>query len=454
MQGISTLEDVRLFLDDHSIRYHKMAVFDVDGIMRGKYVEQKKFLSAIENGFGFCDVVVGWDSNDQLYDNTTASGWHTGYRDAPVALDISTLRRVPFEDATVLLLGGFSGDYAEICPRGTLQRVLELARTMGFGAKAALEYEFFLFNETPESVREKGYRNLRPLTPGMFGYSMLRSSVHSELHREILDAMHTLDCDIEGLHCETGPGVVEAAIGVDEALRAADKAALFKTYLKVLAQRRGIMATFMAKWNASLPGQSGHIHVSLVDERTGENAFHDPLDSHGMSKTMQSFVAGQLKYMPDALAMVCSTINAYRRLVPGMWAPTAAHWGVENRTAALRVIPAGPKGQRSEYRVGPADANPYIALAAAIGTGLLGIEEGLTLSDPVDGNAYDLPSTPENKLPETLKEAADRLSASDALRRIFGDPFVDHFTATRYWEDREFRKHVADWDLARYFEII
>jgi glutamine synthetase len=137
-----------------------------------------------------------------------------------------------------------------------------------------------------------------------------------------------------------------------------------------------------------------------------------------------------------------------------MWAPTAAHWGVENRTAALRVIPAGPKGQRSEYRVGPADANPYIALAAAIGTGLLGIEEGLTLSDPVDGNAYDLPSTPENKLPETLKEAADRLSASAPLRRIFGNAFVDHFTATRYWEDREFRKHVADWDLARYFEII
>jgi len=454
MQGVTSLEDVRTYLEANSIRHHKMGVFDIDGILRGKYVEQKKFLSSIEGGFGFCDVVLGWDSNDTLYDNTKASGWHTGYRDAPVALDVDTLRRIPFEEGTVLMIGGFSGDYEPVCPRGVLRRVLERARSMGFKVKAALEYEFFLFDETPTSVREKGYRNLKPLTPGMFGYSMLRSSVHAELHRDILDTMHGLDCDIEGLHCETGPGVVEAAIGVDEALRAADKAALFKTFMKALAQRRGIMATFMAKWNASLPGQSGHIHVSLEDAKTGQSVFHDPNGPHGMSPAMQSFVAGQVNHMPEALAMVCATINAYRRMVPGMWAPIAAHWGVENRTTALRVIPGGAKSQRSEYRIGPADANPYLALAAAIATGLAGIEEGTVLRDPVVGNAYAAPSTPASELPTTLKEATDRFAASATMRRLFGDPFVEHFAATRYWEDREHRKHVSDWDLARYFEII
>jgi glutamine synthetase len=454
MEGVSTLGDLTLYLDANDIRYHKMAVFDIDGIMRGKYVERKKFLSAVESGFGFCDVVLGWDSNDALYDNTAASGWHTGYRDAPVTIDIDTLRRMPFEDSTVLVIGGFSGTYADVCPRGMLVRTLARAKSMGFDVKSALEYEFFLFDETPESVRAKGYRNLKTLTPGMFGYSMIRSSVHADLHRAIIDTMRDLDCEIEALHTETGPGVIEAAIRVDDALRAADKAALFKTFMKVLAQRRGLMATFMAKWNASLPGQSGHIHVSLTSSSTGDSAFHDPAGRHSMSATMESFVAGQVKYMPEALAMVCSTINAYRRMVPGMWAPTAAHWGVENRTTALRVIPGSPKSQRSEYRIGPADANPYLALSAAIATGLMGIEEGLKLEDPVEGSAYDVVPTHTSALPTTLKEATDRFSGSAAMRKCFGDAFVDHFAATRYWEDREFRKHVADWDLARYFEII
>lgn len=449
-----TLANLETWLDANDIRYTKMAVFDTDGIMRGKYVDRAKFLSCCANGFGFCDVVLGWDSADTLFDNTKASGWHTGYRDAPVTLDLSTLRRIPFEPNTILVLGGFSGDYAGVCARGALERVLAFGKSLGFDAKAALEYEFFLFEETPDSVRAKGYRNLKPLTPGMFGYSMLRSSVHDGLHRDIIDTFRAMDCDIEGLHTETGPGVLEAALGVDQALRAGDKAALFKTFMKVIAQRRGLMATFMAKWSEKFPGQSGHIHVSLQDAKTGEGVMHDPSGRHGMSKTMESFVAGQVKYMPEALAMVCSTINAYRRMVPGMWAPTAAHWGVENRTTALRVIPGSAKSQRSEYRIGPADANPYLGLAAAIGTGLLGIEEGLELGEPVIGSAYDMPPTPASALPLTLKDAADRFSGSAAMRRLLGDAFVDHFAATRYWEDREHRKFVPDWDLARYFEII
>jgi glutamine synthetase len=451
----TTLAELEAFLDEHEIKRHKIGVFDIDGVLRGKYVERRKFLSIVEHGFGFCDVVLGWDVNDVMYDNGVVSGYHTGYRDAPASLDLSTLRFIPFEEATVLVIGNFRGDYEAVCPRSLLQRTVAKARDLGFEPMSSLEYEFFVFDETPESVRAKGYRDLQPFTPGMFGYSVLRNSVHSDIYHELFDTMSAMDCDIEALHTETGPGVLEAAIGVDAAERAADKGALFKTFAKVLAQRRGLMATFMAKWNDQLPGQSGHIHISLGDAHTGKNRFWSADGELEMSDTMRHFVAGQVKYMPEVLPMVCATVNAYRRMVPGMWAPMHANWGVENRTTSVRVIPAGPKGQRSEYRIGPADANPYLALAAALATGLRGIEEQLELPARVDGNAYEAPEGANHvPLPTTLRDATLAFEKSTAAREMFGDTFVDHFAATRHWEDRQSRKHVSDWDLARYFEII
>ncbi|MCA9710182.1 MAG: glutamine synthetase, partial [Myxococcales bacterium] len=411
-------------LDERGIRRHKIGVFDTDGVFRGKYISLDKFRGAVEKGFGFCDVVLGWDSDDKLYDNATVSGWHTGYRDAPVQLDLATTRVLPLEPDTIVIVGGFAGDYAAVCPRGVLRRTVERAAAMGFAAYAALEYEMFLFDETPQSVREKGYRNLRPFTPGMFGYSVLRSTVHHELYHELLDCMEGLDCPIEGLHTETGPGVIEAALRVDEAMRAGDKAAFFKTFAKVLFQRRGLMATFMAKWSNAYPGQSGHIHVSLCDADSGVNLFHDPAGEHELSDTMRHFLAGQVRYLPELLPMVCSTVNAYRRLVPGMWAPTHANWGVENRTTAIRAIPAGPKGTRSEYRVGPADANPYLALAAALGSGLRGVQERLEPPPAAEGSAYDNPGAGAVALPGTLREATAAFRASTAARELFGDGSV------------------------------
>jgi glutamine synthetase len=453
-EGVTSLQELEQWIEREGIRRFKIGIFDVDGVFRGKYVDRVKLLSAVDKGFGFCDVVLGWDAHDALYERVEVSGWHTGYRDAPVRLDLSTLRRIPFEPDTLLLLGRFEGPYAEVCPRTVLSRVVDRARQLGFEVDAAFEYEFFLFDETPHSVREKGYRDLRPFTPGMFGYSALRSSVHAELYHELLDVMEGLDCALEGLHTETGPGVVEAAIRYDRGIAAADKAALFKTFTKVFAQRCNLMATFMAKWSDDYPGQSGHVHLSLAEAATGRNAFHADGEPFGMSETMRHFVAGQVRLMPELLSLVCSTINAYRRLVPGLWAPTAANWGVENRTCAIRVIPGGPSAQRSEYRVAPADANPYLALAAALASGLHGIAERLEPPPAVEGNAYEHHGAAALPLPATLREASDRLRASAVARTMFGDAFVDHFATTRDWEDEQFRKRVSDWDLARYFEII
>jgi len=450
---VKTVADAKKIVDERKLTHVKVGVFDVDGIMRGKYMSRDKFFGALEKGFGFCDVVLGWDSADQLYDNVSYTGWHTGYPDAPVRLLPQTCREVPFEGDMLLFLGEFIEAAESLCPRGVLRRVVARAREMGYEPYAGLEYEYFVFDESPESVREKHYRNLRPMAPGFFGYSVIRNSVHSEHYLETLDLCEKMRFPLEGLHEETGPGVMEAAIAVDDAMNAADKAALFKTFIKIHAQRRGRMATFMAKWSKDWPGQSGHIHLSLKD-KAGKPLFHDPKGPHGMSKLMQHFVAGQQALMPELLCMVAPTVNSFSRLIPGFWAPTEATWGVENRTCALRVIPGSTKSQRVEYRIAAADANPYIALAAALLSGLWGIETKAELGKPIEGNAYEQKLPKKLSLPPTLWDAAQRLKGSTAARAWLGDAFVEHFAASREWEERQFRKAITDWELERYFEII
>jgi glutamine synthetase len=452
-QSVESDVNLRDFLTTHEIEHVKIGVFDGDGVMRGKYLARDKFLTALDRNLGFCDVILGWDSNDQLFDNTAFTGWHTAYPDATVRILSATRREIPFEPKTLLFLGEFAGRAESVCPRGTLRRVLERAARMGYLVYAAAEFEFFLFEETPHSIREKGYRQLKTMTPGAFGYSLLRASVHSDLYQELLDLAQTMRFPIEGLHTETGPGVLEAALSYCEALEAADRAALFKTFAKVLAQRHGLMATFMAKWSNSVPGQSGHLHISLRGN-DGQSIFHDASKPHEMSDAMRWFVGGQQALMPELLSMVACTVNSYSRLVPGYWAPTAATWGIENRTTALRVIRGGPSSQRIEYRIAAADINPYVALAAAIGSGLWGIEHHIEPDAAIEGNAYTLQHPPHRRLPATLYEAAERLAASQAARALFGDAFVEQHAATRQWEEREFRKAITDWELARYFEII
>lgn len=451
---IATIADARQIVEEHCLTHVKVGLFDNDGVMRGKYMSRDKFFSSLDSGFAFCDVVLGWDSKDQLYDNVAYTGWHTGYPDAPVRILPHTCREIPFEDNMLLFLAEFAGEAEAVCPRAALRRVINKAADMGFDAFAALEYEFFLFEETPDSIREKHFSNLKPFTPGWFGYSMIRNSTHAELYHEIMALSEQMDFPLEGIHTETGPGVLEAAITVDAAMNAADKGALFKTFMKVLVQRHGLMATFMAKWSNKYPGQSGHIHVSLRRKDDAGSAFYDAGKEHNMSDLQRRFVAGQQKLMPQLLCMIAPTINSYSRLIPGFWAPTDATWGVENRTTALRVIPGSDKSQRIEYRLGSADANPYLALAAALGSGLYGIEQEWQPEPEIKGNAYDQKHPEYLALPKTLWDSAQALRTSEAARSLFGNTFVDHFAATREWEEREFRKHITDWELERYLEII
>jgi glutamine synthetase len=438
-------EKLRALFEKHNIRRVKLGAVDIDCTLRGKYVSLDKFWSAAESGTAFCDVIFGWDIADLLYDNAKVTGWHTGFPDATARIDPETFRPIPWEPGTAFFLLDFV-NIAAIAPRQVLQRVLEKAA--GYKAFFSAEYEFFFFRETPHSLREKNYRHLTPLSPGAFGYSVLRASEHSALALQLFDQLPEFRIPIEGFHTETGPGVYEAAISVDEALAAADKAALFKTAVKEIAAQHGVIPTFMAKWNPDLPGSSGHLHQSLWDSGKQKNLFAD--SAGGMSMLMQRYIAGLVANLPELAAVFCPTVNSYKRTVPGAWAPINATWGVDNRTTAIRAIPGGAKSTRVELRVTGADINPYLAIAASLAAGLDGIERELPLP-PATVSAY---STEATTLPRSLQDAIARFRQSELARRWLGEEFVAHYAGTREWECRQFEKAVTDWELARYFESI
>jgi glutamine synthetase len=440
--------------EKRGIKRVKIGGFDVDGILRGKYLSLEKFWSVAQSGLGFCDVIFGWDIDDKLLDNTTVTGWHTAYPDTRGQLDLTTLRYMPWEPETATFLVDFISEEGvdhPASPRQILKRIVKKAEAMGFAPKFSSEYEFFIFKETPESLREKGYRNLTPLTPGMFGYSWVRSSSQAPMVHQILDQLSAYDLEIEGFHTETGPGVYEAAIKYDSIVRSADKSALFKVALKEIGAKLGILPTFMAKWNAALPGSSGHVHQSLWDKESKQNLFFDKAGPHGMSKLMRHYLAGQVALMPEICAFIAPTINSYKRMVPGAWAPNTATWGIENRTTALRVIPGSPTATRIEFRLCGADMNPYLSMAAALAAGLYGIENELEPPPASKGNAYESTGSP---LPRTLAEATANLKGSARVKALLGEASVDHYVRTREWEVREFEKAVTTWELERYIEHV
>ncbi len=410
----------------------------------------------MENGLGFCDVIFGWDAGDALYDNTTFTGWHTGYPDCPAILDINTFRKIPWENDVPFFLGELTdekGNFSAVCPRQLLKKIIKEANKQGFAPFFSQEFEWYNFSETPQTANDKQFKNLVPLTPGMFGYSILRSSLKNSYFSDLFEYLKKFDVPLEGIHTETGPGTYEAAITYAGILEAADRAILFKTAVKEIAYRHGIMATFMAKINENLPGCGGHVHQSLWDKAGKKNLFYNEKDKIKMSDLMKSYIAGQLYCLPYILPMFAPTINSYKRLVEGAWAPTTITWATDNRTVALRVLAGSSKSCRLETRVIGSDVNPYLAMAACLASGLYGIKNKLKLKQPATiGNGYR--DYTNGTIPSTLIEATRQMKTSKVAKELFGEKFVEHFTQTREWEWKQHLKAVTDWEYKRYFEII
>ena len=432
----------------------QVVAFDIDGVPRGKLLTRDKALAALEDGFGFCDVVFGWDIADVPYDGSGLVGWDRGYPDARATPDISTLRAVPWEDGRPLLIADFSGGHlADACPRTLLRRVLAQAANQNVSIRAGFEYEWLNLRETADSLSAKQGTPPQPITPGMHGYSLLRPAAEPAYFRALWEDLAAFGTPLEGLHTETGPGVYEAALVNDDGLPAADAAALAKLGIKQIATRHGFTATFMAKWRDDLPGCGGHIHQSLWSSDGATPLSFDGSRPHGMSEAFGHYLAGVLHALPRLTPLWAPNVNSYKRLVPGSWAATAVSWGVDNRTAAVRVVGDTPQSRRLELRLPGADANPYLALAASVAAGLYGIREELPLTlKPVDGNAYA--ATGLEPLPRDLGEATYAMrEAEDFASELLGEGFVRHFLRTREWELRQARAAVTDWERRRYLEL-
>lgn len=426
----------------------KVAVTDMDGILRGKYIHPNKFLSAMENGFGFCNVVFGWDTGDVCYDNVTYTGWDSGFPDAQAKIDINTYREIPWEDNLPFFLADFAN---EICPRVLLKKIKKRVEDLGYHSVCAQEFEWFNFQETPDQLCEKNYTKPKPLSPSVNAYSLLRAARNNDFLQDLFDLLAKFSIPLEGLHTETGPGVLEAAILYSDILEAGDRATLFKQAVKEIAMKHNIMASFMSKWNENLAGCGGHIHQSLWSGNT--NLFYDKNDPLCMSDMMKSYLAGQLYCLPHVLPMYAPNINSYKRLVEGAWAPTTLTWGHDNRTTAIRILSGGEKSTRIEFRVAGSDVNPYLAIAASVASGIYGIENKLKLNTPMTvGNGYR--NKTNGALPRTLFEATQAMENSEIAKSLFGETFVNHFTQTRHWEWNQSLKPVTDWEIKRYFEII
>lgn len=443
-------------LTERSATKVKLAATDIDGVLRGKVMSFDKFKSVMEKGFGFCDVIFGWDAGDVAYDNATVTGWHTGYPDTTAMIDASTFRYVPWENDLPFFLADFGDDKGNglpVCPRGLLKRIDKQAKDAGYIASFSQEFEWFNFIDNVNELYENKFRDLKPMTQGMFGYSILRASQNSDFFHDLFDLLTKFNVPIEGIHTETGPGVYEAAILYANLPEAADRAVLFKSGVKEISHRHGFLPTFMAKFNENLPGCSGHVHQSLWSADGSQNLFYDSNTESKMSELMESYIAGQLHCMPHILPMYAPTINSYKRLVEGAWAPTTVTWAIDNRTTALRALPGGETSTRLETRVVGSDSNPYLAMAGCLASGLYGIKNNMKLTVPATkGSGYQ--DTGNGVLPKNLWEATQSMKNSDIAKELFGEAFVSHFTGTREWEWRQFAKVVTDWELKRYFEII
>lgn len=434
----------------------KFAVADIDGILRGKYIHKDKFFNAVDNGLGFCDVIFGWDCADKCYENSEITGWHTGYPDAKATVAMETFRQIPWEENTPFFLGDFSNDpkYADsACSRSLLKRIASQSEELGFKPIFSQEFEWFNFRGTPNEIAESDYSELHPITPGMFGYSILRTSLNQSYFNDLFELLQLFNVPLEGMHTETGPGVMEATVIYDEILAAADKAILFKSAVKEIAYKHNFVATFMAKWHEKLPGCGGHIHQSLWDLDKKQNLFYSSDSADGMSTTMQHYVAGLLKCLPEILPMFAPNPNSYKRLSGGDWAPRTLTWGIDNRTCAVRAIPGSEKSTRIELRVPGSDTNAYLALGASLAAGLYGIKNKLPLDTaPTKENGYL--ETSNGVLPDSLEKATKKMANSEIANQLFGENFVKHFTKTREWECQQFERNNLHEELKRYLEII
>ena len=450
------INGVTATIEKHNIRVVKIGGGDMDGVYRGKRVSAEQFLSGARgDGFPQCDVLFGWDIQDEVIGSLPFSNWETGFSDIIMRPDLSTFAATPWEERCASVICDFfteHGDSLLLSPRAVLQRVVQRAADGGYVSKMAAELEVRFFREDQESLRAKDYANLRPLNPGLNCYSIHHASIDEPVIGRVCEMLNSYGIEVEAYNREHGAGMYEINIRYTDALRAADQTMLYKSAMKEIAGQMGVTPTFMAKYAHDLDGCGGHLHQSLWASGSDTNVFWDAEGPQHVSSTMGNYIAGVLATLPEFMLMYAPNVNSYKRYVPRTWAPTNVTWGIDNRTAALRAIVSGPEAIRIENRAPGADLNPYLAFAASLAGGLQGIEKKLDPPPAVRGSAYNAGDAAP--LPSSLPAALEAFRSSELARRFFGEEFCDQYIAFREWEVEKHRRAVTDWERRRYFEMV
>jgi glutamine synthetase len=427
-----------------------VCMVDMQGRLIGKRVTGHFFLEQALEEVHACDYLLAADLEMEPVPGYQAASWDLGYGDFAIRPDLTTLRRIPWLEATALVLGDVvdhHGHELPHAPRAILRRQLARAAALGFAVDAASELEFYVFDEPFDTARAKRYRELKTAGWYIEDYHIFQTSKEEGLMRSIRNHMDAAGIPVEFSKGEWGPGQAELNLRYAEALEMADRHAIYKNGVKEIAYLQGRAVTFMAKWDLALAGSSCHIHMSLRDAKTGAPAFADA--AAAPTAVFERFLAGQLALARDLTFFLAPYINSYKRFQAGSFAPTKAIWSRDNRTAGFRVLGAGP-ALRVECRIPGADANPYLAFAALLAAGLHGLEQQLDPGPAYEGNAYIGADIPE--VPKTLREALDCLDSSAPLRAALTDQVVEHYLHCGRWEQLEYDRRITDHELIRGFE--
>ncbi|WP_329555841.1 glutamine synthetase family protein [Streptomyces sp. NBC_00696] len=444
-----SVEELQRLVSSGEIDTVVLAFPDMQGRLQGKRFAARFFLDdVLEHGTEGCNYLLAVDTEMNTVDGYAMSSWERGYGDFAMHPDLSTLRRVPWNDGTALLIADLAwndGSPVVAAPRQILRRQLERLAEHGFTAQVGTELEFIVFKDTYEQAWDANYRGLTPANQYNIDYSVLGTGRIEPLLRRIRNEMAVAGLTVESAKGECNPGQHEIAFRYDDALVTCDQHAVYKTGAKEIASQEGVSLTFMAKYNER-EGNSCHIHLSLADADGGNAMAGD--GEGGMSEVMRYFLAGQLAALRDFSLLYAPNINSYKRFQPGSFAPTAVAWGYDNRTCALRVVGHG-RSMRFENRLPGGDVNPHLAVAGLVAAGLYGIEHKLELPEGCAGNAY---SAEYAHVPTNLREAAELWENSPIAQAAFGDEVVAHYRNMARVELEAFDAAVTDWELRRSFE--
>jgi len=424
---------------------------DMQGRLMGKRFHAQHFIDSAWQETHCCTYLLATDLEMATPDGYTLSSWQAGYGDYVMRPDLATLRPVPWLDGTVMVLCDVldHGTHQDVphSPRAILKKQIARVEKLGLTPMMATELEFFLFRDSLEDIRARGFRDLTPISGYNEDYHIFQTTKEEDILRPIRNHLFAAGLPVENTKGEAEAGQEELNIKYAAALDCADHHTIAKHAVKEIAWQRGHAASFMPKWDHQRVGSSSHVHMSL--RRDGAPAFFDANDPLGMSASMRHFCAGLIRYAPDYTAFLAPFINSYKRFQKGTFAPTRTVWSVDNRTAGFRLCGAGTKSVRMECRIGGSDLNPYLAMSGLLAAGLAGLEQKLTLAPATEGDAYGADS---GSIPGTLAAAADCLRNSKMLRAALGDGVVDHYSRAADWEVEEFARVVTDYEIARGFE--